>query len=232
MITWTTEQRKLGELREWDRNPRQLSKHDAEAIAASIGKFNLADPLVINADNQIIGGHQRKRVMLENGYKPADLVDVRVPSRQLTDKEAEELNIRLNRNSGEWDFDVLANEFELDELLEWGFTEYDFQLAGVDWGEEEPGEQEEARQTLAERFIVPPFSVLDARQGYWQERKRAWLALGIQSELGRGDLLTWTSEQVTEPGLNYYRSRKAGGGRTFARCFGQDLMKGENPNFG
>lgn len=42
------------------------------------------------------------------------------------------------------------------------------------------------RQTLAERFLVPPFSVLDARQGYWQERKRAWLALGIQSELGRG----------------------------------------------
>src|SRR5213079_1074313 len=44
----------------------------------------------------------------------------------------------------------------------------------------------EARQTLAEKFGVPPFSVLDARQGYWQERKRAWIALGIQSELGRG----------------------------------------------
>jgi len=40
--------------------------------------------------------------------------------------------------------------------------------------------------TLAERFGVPPFSVLDARQGYWQERKRAWLELGIESELGRG----------------------------------------------
>jgi hypothetical protein len=39
---------------------------------------------------------------------------------------------------------------------------------------------------LAERFGVPPFSVLDARQGEWQERKRQWLALGIQSELGRG----------------------------------------------
>jgi hypothetical protein len=42
------------------------------------------------------------------------------------------------------------------------------------------------RPSLSDRFIVPPFSVLDARQGYWQERKRAWLALGIQSELGRG----------------------------------------------
>jgi hypothetical protein len=38
---------------------------------------------------------------------------------------------------------------------------------------------------LTDKFIVPPFSVLDTRQGYWQERKRAWLALGIQSEIGR-----------------------------------------------
>src|SRR5215471_4970337 len=42
------------------------------------------------------------------------------------------------------------------------------------------------RASLADVFLVPPFSVLDARQGYWQNRKRAWLALGIQSELGRG----------------------------------------------
>lgn len=42
---------------------------------------------------------------------------------------------------------------------------------------------------LLERFVVPPFTVLDARQGYWQGRKRAWLSLGIQSELGRGEAL-------------------------------------------
>jgi hypothetical protein len=48
--------------------------------------------------------------------------------------------------------------------------------------------------SLSDRFIVPPFSVLDARQGYWQERKRAWLVLGIQSELGRGENLQGLSE--------------------------------------
>jgi hypothetical protein len=40
--------------------------------------------------------------------------------------------------------------------------------------------------TLAERFGIPPFSILDARKGWWQDRKRAWLDLGIRSELGRG----------------------------------------------
>lgn len=40
--------------------------------------------------------------------------------------------------------------------------------------------------SLGDAFVLPPFSVLNAREGWWQERKRAWLALGIQSELGRG----------------------------------------------
>jgi len=43
------------------------------------------------------------------------------------------------------------------------------------------------KKSLSDRFLVPPFSVLDARQGYWQTRKRMWIALGIQSEIGRGD---------------------------------------------
>lgn len=45
------------------------------------------------------------------------------------------------------------------------------------------------RSSLLERFLVPPFSVLDARKGYWQERKRMWLAMGVKPTLGRGDNL-------------------------------------------
>jgi hypothetical protein len=56
-------------------------------------------------------------------------------------------------------------------------------IVGGGAGDSAPG------MSLVEKFGVPPFSVLDARQGYWQDRKRAWLALGIQSELGRGDVM-------------------------------------------
>lgn len=42
---------------------------------------------------------------------------------------------------------------------------------------------------LKDRFIVPPFSILDAEQGYWRQRKKNWLSLGIKSELGRGEKL-------------------------------------------
>lgn len=43
--------------------------------------------------------------------------------------------------------------------------------------------------SLLMKYVIPPFTVLDVRQGYWQERKRQWLSLGIQSELGRGENL-------------------------------------------
>lgn len=45
--------------------------------------------------------------------------------------------------------------------------------------------------SLADRFVVPPFSVLNRRGGDWQERKRRWLSMGIESEVGRGDNLTF-----------------------------------------
>ncbi len=63
---------------------------------------------------------------------------------------------------------------------------------------------------LASRFLVPPFSVFDARQGYWQARKRAWIALGIQSELGRDAGLALQGEGITTESGHFYR-RKARG---------------------
>lgn len=121
-ITWTTEKRKLGDLIEWDKNPRILSKHDGEHIKRSMEKFGLADPLVVNADNRLIGGHQRKHLLAD-----ADMiVDVRVPSRQLTAAEAEELAIRLNKAQGAWDFDLLANNWEQEKLIDWGFEKFEF----------------------------------------------------------------------------------------------------------
>jgi len=127
-LTWHTEKRRLGDLIEWDKNPRQLKEHDAEHLKKSLDNFGVADPLIINTDNRIIGGHMRRRIMLQSGYKPDDLVDVRVPERELTEREAEELAIRLNKNTGDWDFDALANNFELDDLLDWGFDKQELDL--------------------------------------------------------------------------------------------------------
>ncbi len=75
-----------------------------------------------------------------------------------------------------YELDVLAQDFDMSDF----WFECDLSCCTVDEGGEEPS------ASLADRFGVPPFSVLDARKGEWGERKRAWLALGIRSELGGG----------------------------------------------
>lgn len=118
-LTWHTMQLKLNQLKKWSRNPRQADKKQTEDLQKSLNKFNLAAPLVINTDNTIIGGHFRYELLLKKHGKDG-VVDVRIPNRKLTPKEVEELNLRLNKNLGDWDFDLLAN-FNEDILKDIGF---------------------------------------------------------------------------------------------------------------
>lgn len=81
----------------------------------------------------------------------------------------------------DWDEDLLDQE--LDDILDIDMSEFGFDL------NEEIEKEERTPDALTNDFMVPPFSVLDTRQGNWQDRKREWLDLGIKSELGRkGDL--------------------------------------------
>lgn len=78
-----------------------------------------------------------------------------------------------------------------------GAKKPDFHLLGTDlFGSEI---KQDATGKLREKFEFPPFTVLNAREGPWQERKRAWLACGIQSEVGRGENLLKMSDTLLEP---------------------------------
>jgi len=129
-ITWHTERRRIGDLVEWEKNPRRLTVQQAIHLGESLKKFGYVEELVLNADGiSIIGGHQRRRVLIAQALiNPDAEIDVRMPSRTLSDKEKEELALRLNRNTGEWDWDKLANEFDQVQLLEWGFEPVDFAM--------------------------------------------------------------------------------------------------------
>jgi hypothetical protein len=146
----------------------------------------LVEPLVWNKQTgNLVGGHQRLKVLKEQGVKE---VEVSVVDLEPTKEKA--LNIALNKAQGEWDFPKLK-----DLLQEIDTGEFDIGITGFDEQEIEdlmnqlytPDEAE--HKSLKDKFIIPPFSVFDTRQGYWQDRKRAWLDLGIRSEIGRGENL-------------------------------------------
>lgn len=126
-MNWKLTKKKLSEVKPYDKNPRQMTKKGMEDLHKSIDKFGLAEPIVINTDGIIVGGHARFLVLKERGAKEFDCY---IPDRKLSDKEVQELNVRLNKNiAGEFDFDILANEFELTDLLEWGFEEKELDLS-------------------------------------------------------------------------------------------------------
>jgi len=134
---WHIEEVKISDLKGLKSNPRKLSRLQAAHLEHSIRKFGYIDEIIINTDNTIIAGHQRIRILKGLGYKK---IQVKVPNVPLSEKDAQELCIRHNRNSGEWDFDVLANEWDLGNLLEWGFEPKDFDI-----GKEEQEKQEEIK---------------------------------------------------------------------------------------
>jgi DNA modification methylase len=103
-------------------NPRQITKKQYNDLKESIDRFGLVDPIIINKNgNIVIGGHQRLKICKELKYKYVDCVVL-----DLNKEQERELNIRLNKSGGEWDMDILANEFDIEELKEWGFKDIEF----------------------------------------------------------------------------------------------------------
>ena len=120
-LEWRTERRRIRDLAPWEGNPRKISEQQADQLRKSLDKFGVADIPVVDADGTIVGGHQRCAILMAQGKGDME-VDVRAPSRKLTDEEFAELNLRLNKNLGEWDYDVLTN-FSEDLLLSVGFDD-------------------------------------------------------------------------------------------------------------
>ena len=113
----------IDELKVNDKNPRKWSKEQKEQLKESIKRFGNVDPIIVNIHKDrnmiIVGGHFRVDVCKELGYKNMPVVFVNLP----LEKEME-LNLRLNRNQGEFDLEMLA-EFDSSILLDVGFTSED-----------------------------------------------------------------------------------------------------------
>jgi len=124
-INWESKEFAIGLLCPLEKNPRTLSKDQYANLKKSLEKFGLTNKPIVTQDYQIISGHQRVKIMHDLGH---DIIECLVPSRELTEKEIEELNIRMNKNTGGWDFDILANVWDEEELIEYGFTEKDLGL--------------------------------------------------------------------------------------------------------
>lgn len=126
-LEWTTEKRKVNDLLPLEINPRKITDAKRQQLIRSIEKFNLAEIPAINKDNTIIAGHQRIKALQMIG-RGEEIIDVRLPNRQLNKTELKEYNLISNTHAGEWDFEILEMEFEDVKTEEWNFDIPNFDL--------------------------------------------------------------------------------------------------------
>ena len=117
------ETKSIHELRPAPYNPRQSTKKQEKQLKESLEKFGIVEPIIFNKQTgYIVGGHFRLRELIKLGYEEVDCVIV-----DLDENDERELNIRLNANTGGWDWDVLANEWDNQQLEDWGLIVVPFE---------------------------------------------------------------------------------------------------------
>lgn len=216
--------RKIADLNPDPANARTHSADQIDQLVGSIARFGWTNPVL--SDDLIRAGHGRVLAATQiyagggtiylapgeaNGG--AAIPKGTVPVMDCTGWTEEERRAyaladnQLALQAG-WNTEILFAQIE-----ELKATDFDMDIIGFDQaaidalaagGGDAPAVKKQPHGSLADEFLIAPFSVLNAREGWWQDRKRVWLSLGIESEIGRGS-----------------------DGKS-ARTFGQDLMRGEH----
>ncbi|MEW2301993.1 hypothetical protein AB0958_18800 [Streptomyces sp. NPDC006655] len=217
---------------------------DVEEILKSLRRHGQYRGIVVRQTARdrftILAGNHTKKALVLHGPGQCEFANHDVPEKRCalcsdgtwdgtsarseiidcTDDEARRINIADNRLAelGETDNDALA------ELLSYmdgdyegtGYTEDDVErlITPPDLDALDEPDEDVEKPSLADRFLIPPFDVLDSRGGWWRTRKKQWLSLGIRSEVGRGDGLAFSDLSMIDP--NYYR-KKAEAEQTLGR---------------
>ena len=155
-------------IKPYKNNAKLHPQEQIEQIKKSIEQFGMDDPIGIWKD-EIVEGHGRLIACKELGYKEVPIIRLD----HLTDEKRKAYTLahnKLTMNSN-FDFDILEKELEVIDTID--MTEYGFDLNFFDNLEVE--KEEKHPGTLTNDFIIPPFSVFDTKQVYWQDRKKMWL---------------------------------------------------------
>lgn len=188
-------------------NPRQ---GDVEAVAKSLNRFGQRKPVVAQVSSgEITGGNHTYLAAKSLGWDQVAVVwveedDASAKAFSLADNRTAELGGFDNKLLYAMIEEVMEDDASLISAASYSDADISTLLASFQDVEEEPEEEKQSRPatiTLNERFMIGPFTVLNSREGTWRDRKKAWLDLGIESELGReGETQAWNLSAPTGHG--------------------------------
>jgi len=174
----------VGDLVPYDNNARKHGTDDVDAIAASIREFGFSDPIGVWKGNVIVEGHGRLLAAKQLGMERVPVIRLD----HLTDEQRRAYALAHNKTAelSEWNANLL--DYELADISEIDMAEFGFDIQAI--GGDRTEDKNEPNKSLAERFIIPPFSVFDTKQGYWKDRVKTWeKGLGLDGTKGRSENL-------------------------------------------
>lgn len=152
---------KIGKLVMNPNNPRTIKDDKFKKLVKSIKEFPemlQARPIVVDEDMIVLGGNMRTKACISAGLDEVYIIRFE----NLSEEKKKEFIVKDNVGYGEWDFDLLLEDWNRDELIEWGMDVPKYNPI------------EDLKSKLSDRFILPPFSILDTRGGDWSSRKKIW----------------------------------------------------------
>lgn len=216
----------INDLKRAEYNPRkELTPEDKEyqKIKNSIQEFGYVEPIIINKDKTIIGGHQRLSVLKDLGYNEVDCIVVDI------DKTKEKaLNIALNKITGEWDLNKLG-----DLLLELDSENYDLELTGFDNYEIEnilaPIEKDD-EEIVEDEFDIELPEEPKAKLGDIYQLGNHRLMCGDSTKIEDVEKLMNGNKAdmvFTDPpyGIDIVQGKKVGGDKPFGKVGGGNIVK-------
>ena len=187
----------IGSILGYVNNTRVHPQDQIDQIKSSISEFGMCTPIGVHNDI-IIYGHGRHEALKQLGYEEVPTLDLS----HLTDAQRKAFIIADNKialNAG-WDEELLKVEIEALQDMD-----FDISLLGFDMDElneimdievEDINDLSASNGSLMEKFGIAPFSVFNARDGNWQNRKRYWMEKGIDSAKGRDESMTFNSNSI------------------------------------
>jgi hypothetical protein len=192
----------VARIKPYAKNARTHSMEDIQAARRAIDEYGWTYPILVDELGGIIAGH--RRFAASQLDPPMEEVPVLVARGWNSDQvKAYRLWDNKSTLSGGWDEGLLRTELGELQTAAFDLSLTGFELSELNVFSGAPAAPSDGRKptigNLADKFFAVPFSVLNSREGWWQDRKRAWLALGIESEVGRAGNLLKMSDTVLEP---------------------------------
>ena len=110
---------KINSIKTNPKNPRLIKDDKFKKLVKSIQEFPQMlelRPIVVDENNIILGGNMRYKACIEAGLKEIFILK----AEDLTEQQKDEFIVKDNVGFGEWDWDILANEWDTDKLTDWG----------------------------------------------------------------------------------------------------------------